>query len=661
MLGLMGLRLGYSSGGASGPLTVAFLGDPQIGSGAAREQGDILNYRRQARYLTASGINHVVELGDVINNGSATQAEWQHDAFLFCRRELSGTVYPNIGNHDIWNTSTGLESTGGSAALTAFLADGGRAEDLGFSSAARAAGGSYTVDISENGQNVRLICWNADPTRAAGYYPTKYTGTEHDDQMAWLVAALRAAGTWRGGDASKHIVLCLHYPPFLVSQAEANNEENLPNGLTGFTYNDPRDTIVSEIRAAGCTFVMAGHTATNQSVTVAESSGGAGDGFQIFTTTGSSILSSGQLHAMRTLTFNGSSATQAIVYRNDMPEFTGYNRGDQARIVASDALHFFRFGEAQGIAVVDEMGVDAGAMRWTYSGTPTFGVDGLDDSDDTAVTFAGGYVYSAGPFTPLTGSQSYEMRLKWTNTAAVQGVLQCGALGGAGANTGVTLRITATGILEWNVADGSGNRQTITAGQLTAGQAHHVIAVYDADEAQARLYLDGALAGSTTVTGFTASAGTLLQIGTAGAQRFYGTLDEFNIREAATLLSEAGGALRYGTLETGWNINGENGSNFITDMGGREYRFHGDGSSFTYLRLAGVETGATYHIRTVVTSYTSGGIKGNDAADSDLFSAFTATPTAIERAISSKIEFGRAVGGAAIDMTIRLDVRKGTT
>ena len=105
-------------------------------------------------------------------------------------------------------------------------------------------------------------------------------------------------------------------------------------------------------------------------------------------------------------------------------------------------------------------------------------------------------------------------------------------------------------------------------------------------------------------------------------------------------------------------IGGTNGTNRITDLGDNTFRFHGDGSSFSFVRFYGVTIGKTYIIEPTVVSHVSGGLKGNDGADSNLFARFTATPSPKVAEIGAEVTFGRNAVGEAIDITVRFSVRE---
>lgn len=124
-------------------------------------------------------------------------------------------------------------------------------------------------------------------------------------------------------------------------------------------------------------------------------------------------------------------------------------------------------------------------------------------------------------------------------------------------------------------------------------------------------------------------------------------------------LATHGGAIDVTTgTELSFSINNSTAENQILDLGNNTFRWVGDGSTFSYIRFVSFATGATYRIIPTVLDYVSGGIKGSDAADSDLFAAFTSTPDPIDDEITNKIEFGRAVGGQAIDITVQFSVQR---
>lgn len=111
-------------------------------------------------------------------------------------------------------------------------------------------------------------------------------------------------------------------------------------------------------------------------------------------------------------------------------------------------------------------------------------------------------------------------------------------------------------------------------------------------------------------------------------------------------------------VELSSTVSGGNATNFITALGDNTFRWHGDGSSFTYVRFTGFVAGGTYRLIPTVISRSAGAVKGTDASDSDLFVAFTATPAQKDDVITVKIEFGRAVSGQAIDITVQFSVQR---
>lgn len=105
-------------------------------------------------------------------------------------------------------------------------------------------------------------------------------------------------------------------------------------------------------------------------------------------------------------------------------------------------------------------------------------------------------------------------------------------------------------------------------------------------------------------------------------------------------------------------ISGTTEDNNIIDLGENTYRWIGDGSTFSYIRFYSAVLGRKYRIIPTVINHSAGAIKGNDAADSDLFVAFTSTPDPIDDIITNKIEFGRSISGQAIDITVNFSVQE---
>lgn len=93
-----------------------------------------------------------------------------------------------------------------------------------------------------------------------------------------------------------------------------------------------------------------------------------------------------------------------------------------AHVIESNPVGFWRLGEASGATATDSMSANNG----TYVNTPTYGVAGVDDAGNTAITFNGTDEYmSVGNPAALqlsTGTLEAWVKTKTANTATYKAI-----------------------------------------------------------------------------------------------------------------------------------------------------------------------------------------------------------------------------------------------
>ncbi|MCP9485244.1 MAG: hypothetical protein MSC30_05260 [Gaiellaceae bacterium MAG52_C11] len=194
---------------------------------------------------------------------------------------------------------------------------------------------------------------------------------------------------------------------------------------------------------------------------------------------------------------------------------------------------YWRFGEASG-PLVDQQGVANGI----YVGSPQYGVPGLLTGDpDTAVSFNGTSQYAEAPgaaaWTPAAFSIEIVVRPSVLPVNKTIWATQ-------GSFTGWWLNTGPSGEARIFVGDGSAWRFTGTGPVLAAGGSHHLVVTYDG--ANARLYLNGALASTGPTTTMSPNGGAnVMRFGafsTGPGQYWPGTLDEASFYPAVLTPSQ---------------------------------------------------------------------------------------------------------------------------
>jgi hypothetical protein len=199
-----------------------------------------------------------------------------------------------------------------------------------------------------------------------------------------------------------------------------------------------------------------------------------------------------------------------------------------AQTVLADApLAYWRLGDSSGTTARDSSSHNHDGA---YGGAPTLGVPGALSEPDTAVNFDGVDDRMAASLPGLTGNQSVEAWVNYTTAPGTSGdIATCGTLQVDGMNEGVFLRYAFQNTqLQFNVADGLGNRVTIDGPVKNDGAWHHVVGVKGTTDI--RLYVDSELIGSAAITGFRPYAAGEAAVGWAsGGGRFQGSIDDVAI------------------------------------------------------------------------------------------------------------------------------------
>jgi hypothetical protein len=197
----------------------------------------------------------------------------------------------------------------------------------------------------------------------------------------------------------------------------------------------------------------------------------------------------------------------------------------KAAVISDSPVAYWRLGESSpSDPAKDEIDGNAGV----YTGTPTVGVAGLlvDDSDKAVqLTGDGSFVDSIDiPALDQPAEFTLECLIKTANDVGGKCFISVTLLGASDKY----LLFTDTGkdlFLQVVTADGPQNCGI--ANVLSAGSTFHVAGTYDSVSGDAKLYVNGTLVKSVTITGGVPLTGDRVWIGKATfGYPFNGVLDE---------------------------------------------------------------------------------------------------------------------------------------
>ena len=179
-------------------------------------------------------------------------------------------------------------------------------------------------------------------------------------------------------------------------------------------------------------------------------------------------------------------------------------------VLADGADVYWRLGESAGTTMVDELGNN----DEVYQGSPTLGAPGVIVGTDTAVDFDGtddrvditssAEINQGGPYTAKT----IELWFNADTVSARQVLMEQGSI-----TRGLNFYIDGGQLyaMAWNTSDNGGNTPwgpTWVSTPISADTDYHAVMVLDGTGDQLSLYLNGALADSTSGVGDLYNHGT---------------------------------------------------------------------------------------------------------------------------------------------------------
>ncbi len=211
-----------------------------------------------------------------------------------------------------------------------------------------------------------------------------------------------------------------------------------------------------------------------------------------------------------------------------------------SEVLADSPLAYYRLGESSGTAMVDASG---NGRDGTYTSTAlgTAGALAGSGDSDTAITLTGG-TGNAGavPYDTWMNGLTAVTVEAWVNTTATSGTrFVVARTGNTNYNYGLAvingkafmgLRTTSTSL----GATGTTN--------VADGLWHHLVGTWDGTTL--RIYVDGVLDGTASLSGTMTTAANGLQVGGRGANYFVGSIDEAAVYSSA--LSASRIAAHYG-------------------------------------------------------------------------------------------------------------------
>jgi hypothetical protein len=210
-------------------------------------------------------------------------------------------------------------------------------------------------------------------------------------------------------------------------------------------------------------------------------------------------------------------------------------------VLADAPVAYWRLGEASGVAAADQRGAHPGS----YVGGPALGRPGaLVDDPDPAVAFGTGQ-YVGIPYAAGLNPAAFSVEA-WARPTGGAGTYR-GALASRDYPRGWILYATGGNAWEFWVNDGTGMR-AVAGGPVVLDAWAHLVGTFDG--ATARLYVNGALAGTGTVTAYTPQAANPLAIGQGQPGNgfwFPGAVDEAAVYDTALSAARVQAHYRAGT------------------------------------------------------------------------------------------------------------------
>ena len=195
-------------------------------------------------------------------------------------------------------------------------------------------------------------------------------------------------------------------------------------------------------------------------------------------------------------------------------------------VIADSPLRYYRLDETSGTTVYDATGNgNNGTLHGGYAQNTT---GALTSDADTAIVLNGTTGYANLPLTSLPSGNSVWTSEAWFNINALpgSGVAMIAAWGSNATKSDAQLYVNSSGFAACDTNSGP----AVVSGAISLHVWHHVAGTWDGTNI--RLYIDGALIGTSGATGPLTLGSTYAGIGawTAGyVNEFNGAIDEFAI------------------------------------------------------------------------------------------------------------------------------------
>jgi glucose/arabinose dehydrogenase len=203
----------------------------------------------------------------------------------------------------------------------------------------------------------------------------------------------------------------------------------------------------------------------------------------------------------------------------------------RALVLGDGPVGYWRLGEASGTTAADETGANPG----TYVNGPTLGVAGaLKGSSNTAASFNGSTQFVDVPSSASLNASSGVSVEAWVKPAVMPGAGNTGTIAMKASDPPYAywLQVIDTGGAKFGVGVGGVNHPLSAAGVVAAGSWYHLVGTYDGSVQ--RLYVNGALVASQSLTGNVDSVAGDFRIGTTRSTEFFnGVADDVAVYNKA--------------------------------------------------------------------------------------------------------------------------------
>jgi glucose/arabinose dehydrogenase len=205
---------------------------------------------------------------------------------------------------------------------------------------------------------------------------------------------------------------------------------------------------------------------------------------------------------------------------------------DYRALVLGDApVGYWRLGEASGTTAADETGTNPG----TYVNGPTLGVAGaLKGNSNTAASFNGSTQFVDVPSSPSLNASTGVSVEAWVKPAAMPGLGNSGTIAMKASDPPYAywLQVTDNDRAKFGVGIGGVNRPLSAGGVVAPGNWYHLVGTYDGSVQ--RLYVNGGLAASQSLSGNVQSVAGDFRIGTTRTTEFFnGVVDDVAVYNKA--------------------------------------------------------------------------------------------------------------------------------